>query len=195
MQYSAQQEDQIKAWALTQIAPKRHQHVEGVATTADNLAAQYLPEECQRARLAGWIHDAAKHLSDDDLLAQAQEFGLELSPSEQLVPMLLHGVIGYLRCATEFGLNDAQLFTACRYHTAGHPAMNTLDKIVFIADLIEPSRDFPKVEKLRKHAVKNLDKTMLIAAQHTLLHLIDKKRIIAPDLLDLRNRLLLERGK
>lgn len=195
MAYTEQLEAEIQAWALARIKTKRHEHVQGVVDTADALAAQYLPAARQQARLAGWMHDAAKVLSDEELLQQATHYHLAISESERLVPMLLHGVVGYLQAADAFNLDDKAIMTACRYHTAGHPQMQTLDKIVFVADLIEPSRDFPDVDRLREVAYQSLDQAVLLAADRTLQYLVLKGRLIAPDLLLLRNRLLQERQK
>ena len=188
--YTPDFEERVSAWALTKIPPKRHAHVKGVVTAAEKLAKRYAPDAVMRARLAGWIHDAAKHWSDSDLLECAESRGLPISAGERDVPMLLHGVVGYILADDVFGLNDAALQSACALHTTGAAGMSTLDKLVFLGDLIEPGRVFPNVDDLRRESERDLDAAVLMAADITLRYLIDKERVIDPRAFELRNELL-----
>jgi predicted HD superfamily hydrolase involved in NAD metabolism len=188
--YTPDFEERVSAWALAKIPPKRHAHVKGVVATVDTLARRYMPDEVMRARLAGWIHDAAKHWSDKDLLECAESRGFPVSAGERDVPMLLHGLVGYILADDVFGLNDDRLRSACALHTTGAAGMNTLDKIVFLGDLIEPGRVFPDVERLRREAERDLDAGVLLAADVTLRYLIDKGRVIDPRAFELRNELV-----
>lgn len=189
--YTEAFEKQVRLWAEDRISPKRLPHVRGVVETVGELARRYCPDEIQRARLAGWIHDAAKHLPDEDLLRIAESHDWEITESERLVPMLLHGAVGYLQAADEFGLNDSRLQSACAYHTTGAADMSTLDKIVMVGDLIEPTRNYEGVDDLRRLAVENLDKAVLVSVDGTLLYLIKRQRMIDPRPLELRNQLLM----
>jgi predicted HD superfamily hydrolase involved in NAD metabolism len=190
--YTPEFEARVAAWAREQIKPRRIPHVEGVVETVDTLARRYAPDEVMRARLAGWIHDAAKRWPDDDLLDYAEMNNLMITDSERRVPMLLHGAVGYAIAAAEFALDDPALQSACAKHTTGDESMSPLDKIVFLGDLIEPTRDFPSVEILRADAEQNLDRALLRALDHTLLYLIQRQKQIDPRPLLLRNRLLLD---
>lgn len=183
-------EERVEVWALAKIPPKRHAHVRGVVATAAELARRYAPDDEIRARLAGWIHDSAKHWSDDELMEFALSRGIELTEGERDVPMLLHGVVGYELANDVFGFDDAQLRSACALHTTGAPGMTTLDKIVFLADLIEPGRDFPGVDALRREAARNLDSAVLHSLDHTIRYLLDKGKLIDPRAFQLRNALL-----
>lgn len=189
--YTTAFEKQVQTWAEGRIASKRIQHVQGVVETADELARRYAPDEILRARLAGWIHDAAKHLPDDELLRIAGEHGWAITETERLVPMLLHGAVGYLQAADEFGLDDAQLRSACAFHTTGAPEMSTLDKIVMVGDLIEPSRIYQGVDDLRQLVAVDLDAAVLKSVDVTLLYLIKGQRVMDPRPLHLRNQLLM----
>jgi HD superfamily phosphohydrolase YqeK len=80
--------------------------------------------------------------------------------------------------------------SACALHTTGAPDMSTLDKIIFLADLIEPARDFPKVNKLRRDAKQDLDVALLRAADHTLKYLLKQQRLVDGRLLELHNQLI-----
>ncbi|NDJ87057.1 MAG: HD domain-containing protein, partial [Chloroflexi bacterium] len=89
-----------------------------------------------------------------------------------------------------FGLDDPMLQTACAYHTTGAPDMNTLDKIVMLGDLIEPSRTFDGVEALREIAHQDLDSAVLMSLDYTISYLIRRQRIIDPRPVFLRNQLI-----
>lgn len=190
--YSPELEERVKAWAKAKIAPGRIPHVEGVVETADRLACRYAPESVLQARLAGWIHDAAKHWSDEELLAFANANGLPISPAERTTPMLLHGTVGYELANAIFSFDDPQLRDACAYHTTGAPGMGPLAKIVFLADMIEPGRDFPGVDVLRSEAEQSLDMAVLHATDQTLRYLIQKQRPADPRALLFRNELLVQ---
>ena len=188
--YTADLEERVAAWAKAKIAPNRITHVIGVVATADALANHYAPDATQQARLAGWIHDAAKHWSDEELLAFASANGLRVTPAERTTPMLLHGAVGYELANAIFGFDDTLLRDACAYHTTGAPGMGKLAKIVFLADMIEPERDFPGVDVLRSEANQDLDVAVLHATDHTLRHLINRQKPADPRALLFRNELL-----
>ena len=188
--YTPDLEERVAAWAKAKIAPNRISHVENVVQTADALARHYAPDTVMQARLAGWIHDSAKHWSDEELLAFASANGLRVSPAERATPMLLHGAVGYELANAIFGFDDGQLRDACAYHTTGAPGMGPLAKIVFLADMIEPGREFPGVNVLRSEAALDLDMAVLHATDHTLRHLIHKQRPADPRALLFRNELL-----
>ncbi|HLA44855.1 MAG TPA: hypothetical protein VJZ27_15530, partial [Aggregatilineales bacterium] len=91
-----------------------------------------------------------------------------------------------------FDLNDERVRTACAYHTTGSPDMNLVDKLVYLADLIEPERDFPQVELLRGGATENIDATILISIDNTVRYLLDRNRPIDPRVIELYNGLTRE---
>lgn len=188
--YTAELDERVETWAKVKIAPNRIAHVEGVVQTADALARKYAPESVIAARLAGWIHDVAKHWSNDELLTYASAHGLRVTPAERATPSLLHGAVGYELANAIFGFDDPALREACAFHTTGAPNMGALAKIVYLADMIEPGRDFPGVDVLRQEAEANLDSAVLHAVDHTLRHLITKQRQADPRALMFRNALL-----
>lgn len=188
--YTPELEERVANWARNKIAPNRIAHVEGVVETCAALAQLYAPDDIGRARLAGWIHDAAKHWPDGDLLAYAEAHGLPVEDGDRDVPMLLHGIVAYALAADIFGLDDDELMAACAHHTTGAPGMGTLAKILFLADLIEPGRSFPGVDALRREATRDLDAAVLMAVDQTLRYLIDGQRPIDARALLLRNQLL-----
>lgn len=190
MTYTKDFEKTIKAWAKTRMDSKRYQHVKGVVKTASNLAKQYAPEARRQCRIAGWLHDAAKNWDDADLLAYAEAHDVDILPGEYETPMLLHGIVGYLTGAAEFGLDDAVIRNACRLHTTSGPGMGTPEKIVFLADAIEPSRSYPLVDEIRAQAAEDLDAAVLMTLDRTVQHLLNKGRVIDPRPVLLRNELI-----
>jgi predicted HD superfamily hydrolase involved in NAD metabolism len=189
--YTPEFEAQVRAWSEQRIPPKRRPHVEGVVAMVDKLARLYAPDEVMRVRLAGWIHDAAKALSDAELLELAQAYRWQITPIEYQTPMLLHGAVGYLLANDTFHLHDERLQTACAYHTTGAVDMNLTDKIVFLGDAIEEAtRDYPGVEELRQLALTDLDAAILRYVDNTLAYLIERQQTIDPRVVELRNQLL-----
>ena len=91
---------------------------------------------------------------------------------------LLHGPAGSVLAKTAFGIDDEEIRGAIYYHTTGRVGMTLLEKIVFLADYIEPNRDFPGVEDLRLLAEKDLDEAVLAAYDSTISHLIDQEAYI-----------------
>jgi predicted HD superfamily hydrolase involved in NAD metabolism len=189
-EYTPEFERQVQAWAEERIKNKRLDHVRGVVELGSQLADRYAPEHRMRVRLAGWIHDAAKALSDDELLAIAIEKGLAITEDERNSPMLLHGAVGYALADEQFSLDDPLIQSACTNHTTGAPVMAITDKIVFLADLLEPGRDFPEVDRLRAALWVDLDVALLMSLDHTLQYFLDRGKTIDPRPLLLRNRLI-----
>lgn len=183
-------EPDVREWAISLLDPARLAHVRGVVETATALAERYAPEERVRVRLAGWIHDVAKGWDDAALLAYAAAHDLPVTPAERQVPMLLHGAVGYDLARARFGLRDDSLRHACALHTTGAPGMDAAAMIVYLADLIEPTRGYEGVKALRREAVRGLEPAVLRAADTLIKHLIRHQRLIDPRGLALRNALL-----
>lgn len=182
----------LRAWATARLSPERLVHTQGVVETAARLAEQHFIGHVASLRLAGWVHDAAKDLPDDDLLRLAAALGYKARPIERQVPQLLHGVVGALLAREECGLKDPIAMSAAAYHTTGHPAMSTADKVFYLADLIEPSRDFSWVAQARVLAGQDLERALLFALTCQLRRLLKRGAIIDARSVELRNRLLLD---
>lgn len=162
----------------TYMPEKRYIHTLGVMNTAVALAKKY-GEDMEKAQTAAILHDIAKYADvawmEDIVRQQKLDEGLIGWGSE-----LLHGPVGAYMAENDFDITDEEILDAIRYHTTGRPNMTRLDKIIFVADMIEPNRKFPGVERLRKKAQKNLDKAMSACIRHSLTFLIDSKQPIYP---------------
>ena len=140
---------------------KRYFHTLGVAFTAASMAMRY-GENVAQAQTAGLLHDCAKCLSDEKLLSICSKNHLEVTDVERRNPYLLHGKVGAYLGQKDYQIDDPDILNAITYHTTGRPGMSTLEKIIFIADYIEPGRNKAlHLEEIRKLAFEDLDKTML----------------------------------
>ena len=128
------------------LKPSRFRHVIGVEMTAVQLV-ENLGADGTKARLAALLHDCAKYLSLEEQAALAKQDGSTLDP--QKFGMILHAPAGAVLARERYGVTDEQVLEAIRYHTTGTEDMSLLDEIIWAADLIEPGRDYPSVEKHR----------------------------------------------
>lgn len=155
----------------------RFDHTLGVAYTAANMAAVH-DISIEKALIAGYLHDCAKNLDHDEQIKICKKYYVEISDIEKRNPSLIHAKAGMCLAEHRYGIDDGEILSAIRWHTTGHPGMTDLEKIVFIADFIEPNRKpLEHMNEIRKEAYKNLDKCMLYILRDTLNYLknIDKE--------------------
>lgn len=171
------------------LSPRRLRHCFGVRDTAVHLARLYGAAE-EQAMVAGLLHDCAREIPRNNLLNMAQSFGIVVSDLEKDEPVLLHALVGEAVARRDYGVDDPAVCRAIRLHTTGGPDMTLLDKIVFLADYIEPGRQFPGVDRLRRLAEQDLDQAVLAAFDQTLQYLLQKGRLIHPATVEGRNGLL-----
>lgn len=141
--------------ARARLSDKRYAHTLRVADTAGRLAAIHGLDR-RRTRLAALLHDAARELPSEEYLRLAEEWGLPVGEPERENPKLLHGPVAATLAREEIGVEDEEVLGAVRVHTVGNPGMGPLALALYVADKIEPARDYPSVKRLRKLAEKNL---------------------------------------
>jgi predicted HD superfamily hydrolase involved in NAD metabolism len=140
----------------------------------------------EKAELAGLLHDYCRELSDEETLAAAARYGIPVSPVEARRPKkILHGPVAAAELA-ELGL-DAEVAAAIRLHTVGAAGMSVLEKCVYLADYLEPGREFAGVDEVRRLAAVSLDRALGAAARLSLLDIIGRSRGVVPDALALYN--------
>ena len=161
---------------------KRRAHVIGTAETAFALAERWGADP-EKARRAGMLHDITKALSQKEQLHICEKYAMMPTSCQSENPKLLHAKTGALVAERMFGEEEA-IVSAIRWHTTGRPDMTLLEKIIYIADYMEPSRDFPGVKTLRELVWKDLDAAIFRGLDQTLAHLRAKGRIVDPDSLD-----------
>lgn len=150
----------------------RLEHTVGVAYTAASLAMRY-GADMEKALIAGYLHDCAKHMSGEELLKICKKNDLELSPVEHENPSsLLHSKVGAFLAREKYGVEDEEILNAICYHTTGRPNMTLLEKIIFLADYMEPGRDkAPNLPLIRQLIFLDIDKALLQVLEDTLMHL------------------------
>jgi len=171
------------------------EHVERVVAEADRLAAGLRGLDREQVELAAWGHDIARALSRQDLLARARGFGLEVSPVEEEAPILLHGPVGAEILRQEYGIDDPEVLAAARFHSTGRAAMSLVEKVIFVADKIEPGKVQAKPALARVHelADRDLDAAILEYLDQMLMVASEENWPVHPQAIAARNELLLSR--
>ncbi|MDD5848575.1 MAG: bis(5'-nucleosyl)-tetraphosphatase (symmetrical) YqeK [Firmicutes bacterium] len=163
-----------------QLKYSRFVHTMGVTFTATSLAMRY-GADVKRAELAGLLHDCAKYVPVDEMERICREGGLEISSFERGNGALLHSKAGSVLARTKYGVTDKEVLDAIRFHTTGRPGMTLLDKIVFIADYMEPGREeAPDLSIVRPLAFSDLDQALLQILSDTLDYLEGTGKKIDP---------------
>ena len=149
----------------------RYEHTKGVMYTAGCMAMAY-ETSIEQAMLAGLLHDCAKCIPDDEKLQICEEHDIPINAVEYESPFLLHAKLGAYLAETVYEVKDPEILHPIKVHTTGAPDMSMLDKIIYIADYIEPGRnkaaDLPRVRKL---AFEDLDECMYQILKDTLSYL------------------------
>jgi predicted HD superfamily hydrolase involved in NAD metabolism len=158
------------------LTEKRFYHSLGVQAMSLALAARY-GEDCDKAILAGLLHDCAKNLKNEVLLSECEKYGLGISEVERRNAYLLHGKLGAYYACQNYNISDKEVLSAIVYHTTGKPDMTLLEKILFVADYIEPGREadrIPELNIIREAAFTDLDKAVLLILSNTLSYLEER---------------------
>ncbi len=159
---------------------ERFEHTLGVMYTASCLAMAH-GCDMENARIAGLLHDCAKCIPNDEKIALCEKNDILITPIEYENPSLLHAKLGALLAEKEYDVTNPELLHAIKVHTTGEPHMNMLDKIVYIADYIEPNRDkAPNLSYVRELAFRDLDACMAEILHDTLNYLSGRKGSIDP---------------
>lgn len=150
---------------------KRYEHTLGVAYTAAALAMCH-GCDIESAIVAGLLHDCAKCISDEKRISICEKNNLPINAIERRNPSLLHAKAGSILAAEEYDVDDPEILRAIRSHTTGRPGMTMLEKIIFIADYIEPGRNKAEdLDEVRSLAFRDLDETLWLILRDTLVYL------------------------
>lgn len=156
------------------LKPARYEHTLGVSYTAAALAMNY-GENLIQAELAGLLHDCAKCYTDEEIIRECRAYQLTLTEGELRAPAVIHAKLGAFLAKEEYGICDQQVLSAIACHTTGKPDMTPLEKIIYIADYIEPHRDqAPNLASIRKLAFEDLDQALYHILSDTLSYLKKK---------------------
>lgn len=156
----------------------RYRHTLGVADTCACIAMCY-EFDMEKAYIAGLLHDCAKCIPDEQKISECIKNNIEISDIEQSSPYLLHSKLGAHYAKTKYGITDNEICEAIKYHTTGKPDMTMLEKILFVADYIEPYRNkASNLDLIRKITFENIDKAVCKILDDTLDYLKNKKTAI-----------------
>ena len=158
--------EELRPIALSYLKPKRMPHVLGTEQEAVRLAERY-GADVTKARIAALLHDCTKKLDMDEQLALCKKYHIPLDELERKALKLLHSKTGAAIARDVFAVDD-DVYNAIMYHTTGKPDMTLLEKIIYLADYIEPTRDFPGVEALRRTVYEDLDQGLLMGLTMTI---------------------------
>lgn len=158
---------------------QRFEHTLGVEMTAREMARAFAVDE-EKAALAGLLHDCAKCMPLDKMLKAAKHEEIDDVMKESKA--LMHAVAGRCIAQDVYNVEDEEVLDAIRWHTTGRAGMTALDKIIYLADMIEPNRKpYPGLEQLRTLCMKDLDEAMHTALQMSLRHVEEQGKTLHPD--------------
>lgn len=172
--------EKIKKKLRHHLDKDRYEHTLGVMYTAAALAMVYRTD-INKALLAGLLHDCAKCIPGEKKIRLCEKYGLSANQAERKNPGLLHSKLGAYIAASKYGVEDNEVLDAICYHTTGRPQMTLLDKIIYIADYIEPNRyQAPNLEDARRMAFVDIDACLYMILNDSLAYLETKNEAIDP---------------
>ena len=171
--------EEMRKGILSRLKGYRYQHSLGVERAAVWLAGKYGGDP-EKAAAAGILHDITKHLSPQEQLNLCEKYGIRPCTVEKSEPKMLHGKTAAAIARVEYGMPE-DVCDAIACHTTGKHGMTILDKILYLADYIEETRDFPGVEKARELAKADIDRALLYCYDQTLTELVARGKLIHSD--------------
>ncbi len=169
----------LKRSLRKQLKPQRFFHSVNVCNMASEMAEIFRFNKT-KAYLAGLLHDCAKCIPYEKMLKMCEDLEVELDEYESRTPALIHAKLGEKVAIAQYGIYDEEILESIRYHTLGHPDMGNIAKIVFVADMLEPSRCFDGIDELRKIAKKDLDLAVYECTKKTIDFNVAKNRPVHP---------------
>ena len=183
--------EQMNLYLKENLLEKRYIHVKGVVEMAKKLAELNNVSE-EKAEIAALAHDVAKNLSKDKMKEIIIENNIKISPLEESNSNLWHSIIAPIVAKDKLGIEDEEILDSIRWHTTGKENMSVLAKIIYIADMIEPNRNFNGVEEIRKITYDNLDAGVYNGLTHSIQFLLTKNLLIDENTIKARNYFLLD---
>lgn len=182
--------EEILEYLKENLKESRYEHTLGVVKTAKALAKINGVEE-EKAELAALIHDSAKNMNINSMKKMLEENFEQIDDIEEKTPQLLHGKVAAIIGKNIMGIEDEEVLSAAAYHTTGKGNMTLLEKIIYIADYIEPNRVYPGVEELRKLTFEDLDKGVIVGLNNTINYILKQGGLIHPNTIEARNYLII----
>lgn len=172
---------------LSDIGEKRYKHSFRVMETAVKINKTCDEDEVKTAAI---LHDCAKKCEDKYLI----EFTANINPRENEFKDVLHSFLGAEVAKKVYNINNENVLDAIRFHTTARADMSELDKVIFLADAIEPNRDYPGVDEIRELVKKDFDEAIFYILNHNIEFLISKNALIHPLTIEARNFMIKEKN-
>ena len=172
--------EKMKQLVKEELDDLRYEHTMGVMYTAAAMAMRY-DEDLNQAVIAGLLHDCAKCIPSQGKIQLCETNGIDISEAERKNPGLLHAKLGAFLAKEKYNVSDKEILSAITFHTTGRPNMTLLDKIIYIADYIEPNRkEAPNLDRIRKLAFADIDECLVAILEDSLVYLQTKSEVIDP---------------
>lgn len=182
---------ELRCCSYSMVHAKRLEHIRGTEETAVRLARRW-GADVEKARRAAILHDCTKYLTMEEQLQLCREYGIVLDDLEQETVKLLHAKTGAAIARAVYG-QDEEIFWAIYWHTTGKADMTTLEKVIYLADYIEPTRAFDGVERLRELADRDLDEALLLGFEMSIQEMEERCRVVHPNTVKGRDWILSHR--
>ncbi len=179
--------ESIKSYIDRNFSEKRKIHTEGVRQTAIRLSERY-GADAEKAELAALFHDMFRGVPVEVLNYYVKHLGLDGKYKDN--SNLAHGKIAAIIMERDYGIKDQDVLNAVKYHTTGRAGMSLLEKIIYLADAIEPNRRYPGVDKIREIAEIDLDRACLMSVNHTIQYVSSQGIYLDQDTLMARDDLI-----
>ncbi len=183
--------EEMDALLKQSLRPNRYIHSLNTMKEAISLA-EYYGEDIENARIAGLLHDCAKNLNDDETIKYCNLYGIKLNEIEQSQVFLMHGTVGAIIAKEKYEVNNEIILNSIKYHTTGNFKMSMMDKIIYLADYIEPGRLHCGADNARKLAYIDINKALICAFDNVIKYVISQEGLIHPSTIEARNSLLLD---
>ena len=182
---------EIEKYIKTKLTPERYTHVLSVRDLALDLAKKY-EADLRQINLAVLLHDCAKWMRTSEQYEAAANHGIQLDEIERHNPSLVHAPVGAMLAASHFDVDTPEILDAIRVHTTGSGKMTLIDKILYVADFAEPTRNHAEAHAVRELAYQDLNKAVFEVSRHKIEHLLAKGVLIHPHTIDAYNSALQE---
>ncbi len=187
--------DSIKLYLERELSQKRYNHSIGVADEAVRLAKRY-SVDTDKAYIAGLVHDCAKEVHNSEALKLlSDKYDVLIDDVAMHTHKILHGPLGACIARDLFEIDDAEILDAIEFHTTGKADMSMLTKIIYIADYIEPNRNFEGVDELRHLSYKDINQAIVKGIDFTISELVEKGMLLHPDTIHARNYLIMQNNQ
>lgn len=183
--------DQMRKTLMSRLNKNRFAHSIGVANTAVDLAKRF-GVDTDKAYIAGLLHDCAREFENEQLPVEAAKRRIPIIDVEYAVPLLLHAPVGAVMANEIYGVDDPDIIQSIERHTVADKNMSALDMIIYFADMVEPHRNYPGVEELRRLAKEaTLEQMFIEGLNQSIAFVISKGSLVHPKTIDARNWFLL----